>query len=155
MSSLIRGICPRTHSNAYIDKLSDHTSYNIQKYGCLKKLQKHRHCWTNRAVHAISVVYRRISISLFDRNGEIIKDADSTRIMNLLLCLFYQMSLFSNRLEFPNLFDEVGFFVIELFVFRPIRMELGQKVNQFVLIAEKDIEDRFWFVWIGNKNLKI
>ena len=65
------------------------------------------------------------------------------------------MSLFSNRLEFPDLFNEVGFFVIELFVFRPIRMELGQKINQFVLIAEKDIEDRFGFVWIGNKDLSV
>lgn len=36
--------------------------------------------------------------------------------------------------KLPDLADEVGLLVIELFVLGPVRVELGQKLNELVLI---------------------
>ena len=52
------------------------------------------------------------------------------------------------------MFDEVGLFIIELFVVLPVGVELGQKVHKLVLVPDQDVQDRFRLVWVGNKYLE-
>ena len=51
------------------------------------------------------------------------------------------------------MFDEVGLFIIELFIVLPVSVELGQKVHKLVLVPDQDVQDRFRLVWVGNKYL--
>ena len=61
--------------------------------------------------------------------------------------------LLGQRFQLFDLFYQVCFLVIELLIVRAVIVEFGQKVNQFVLVTQQDVQDGFRFVRVGNKHL--
>ena len=57
--------------------------------------------------------------------------------------------------HFRNLFDKVGLLVVELLVFRPIRMESCQKIYQFLSVSQQDIRDGLRLRRIRHEHLQI
>ena len=53
-----------------------------------------------------------------------------------------------------DLLDQVGFLVVELLVLRPVRVELGQELDQLVLVPDQDVQDGFGLVGVGHKHFK-
>ena len=62
--------------------------------------------------------------------------------------------LFWNGLKFFDLFDEVSFLVVELFVLLPVGVKLGQEFHKLVPVPDQDVQDRFRLVGVSNKHLK-
>lgn len=58
-------------------------------------------------------------------------------------------------LEIFDLLYEVSLLVVELLVLGAVRVELGEEVDQLILIPEQDVQYWFRFVWIGYEYLKI
>lgn len=56
-------------------------------------------------------------------------------------------------LEIPNLFDQVSLFIVELFVLRPVVLELTEKLDEFGLILQQDVQDRLRLVGVSHKHL--
>ena len=56
-------------------------------------------------------------------------------------------------LEFFDLFNEICLLVVELFVLRPVRMELCEEVYQLVLVAQQDLQDRAGLVRVRHEHL--
>ena len=69
----------------------------------------------------------------------------------------FQLSLFSfrNRLQFFDLLDEVRLLIVELLVVLTVVVELGQEVDQLVLIPKQDVQNGFGLVGIGDEHLKV
>jgi len=57
------------------------------------------------------------------------------------------------RLHLFDLFNDVRLLVVKLLVLGPLRVELGQKVNELLAIAKKYFLDRTRLVRVGNKHL--
>lgn len=57
------------------------------------------------------------------------------------------------RLKFLNLFDQIRLLVVKLFVLWSVCVEARQELNQFLLIAEQNVQYWFRFVWISNEHL--
>ena len=53
-----------------------------------------------------------------------------------------------------DLLDQVGFLVVELLVLRPVRVELGQELDQLVLVPDQDVQDGFGLVGVGHKHFE-
>ena len=62
--------------------------------------------------------------------------------------------LFGHGFEFFNLLDKVSLFVVELFVVLTVVVELGQEVDQLVLISKQNVHDGLRLVRIRNENLE-
>ena len=54
-----------------------------------------------------------------------------------------------------DLLDEVGLLIIELLIVLAVVVELGQEVDQLVLIPEQDVQDRLRLVRVGDKHLSV
>ena len=69
----------------------------------------------------------------------------------------FQLSLFSfrNRFQFFDLLDEVRLLIVELLVVLTVVVELGQEVDQLVLISKQDVQNGFRLVGIGDEHLKV
>lgn len=57
-------------------------------------------------------------------------------------------------LEVPDLFDQVSLFVVELFVLRPVVLELAEKLDELGLVLQEDVQDGLGLVGVGHKHLK-
>ena len=57
-------------------------------------------------------------------------------------------------LELLDLLDEVGLLVVELLVFGPVRVELGEEVYQLVLVPQQDVKYRSWLIRVRYKHLR-
>ena len=57
------------------------------------------------------------------------------------------------RLEFFDLFNEVRFLIVELFVLGAVRVELGEEVDELVFVPQQNLEDRPRLVRVRNKHL--
>lgn len=42
-------------------------------------------------------------------------------------------------LEVPDLFDQVSLFIVELFILRPVILELAEKLDELGLVLQKDV----------------
>ncbi len=62
-------------------------------------------------------------------------------------------SSFRHWFEFFDLLDEISFFVVELFVVLSVIVELGEEVDQLVLVPKQNVHNRLRLVWIRNKHL--
>lgn len=51
------------------------------------------------------------------------------------------------------MFHQVSLFVVELFVLRPVILELAEKLDQFGLVLEQDVQDGLRLVRVGHKHL--
>lgn len=58
-------------------------------------------------------------------------------------------------LEVPDLFDQVCLFIIELFILRSIVLELAEKLDEFGLVLQQDVQDRLRLVGVGHKYLVV
>lgn len=56
-------------------------------------------------------------------------------------------------LEVPDLFDQVGLFIIELFVLCSVVLELAEKLDEFGLVLQQDVQDGLSLVGVGHKHL--
>ena len=52
------------------------------------------------------------------------------------------------------MFDEIVLLVVELLVFRPVRVEPGEELHQLLLVLEQDVEDGLGLVGVGYKYLR-
>lgn len=57
-------------------------------------------------------------------------------------------------LELFYLLNQVGFLVIKLLILGAVCVEAREKLDQFVLVAEQDLQDGTWLVWVGHKHLE-
>jgi len=94
----------------------------------------------------------------FIRNKEHATLPMQVSISNMLLRSFTARSFGSSlyvlqRLHLFDLFYEICFLVIELFVIGPVRMELGQKLNQLLAIPQEYLLDCTRLVRVSNKHL--
>ena len=62
--------------------------------------------------------------------------------------------LFRQRFQIFDLLDEISLLVVELLVVLTVVVELGQEVDQLVLVPEKDVQDRLWLVGIRDEHLE-
>lgn len=58
-------------------------------------------------------------------------------------------------LEVPDLFDQVSLFIIELFILRSVVLELAEKLNEFGLVLQQDVEYGLRLVGVGHKHLMV
>lgn len=58
-------------------------------------------------------------------------------------------------LEVPDLFDQVSLFIIELFILCSIILELAEKLNEFGLVLEQDVQNGLSLVGVGHKHLEV
>ena len=58
-------------------------------------------------------------------------------------------------LEVPDLFDQVSLFIVELFVLCSVVLELAEKLNEFGLVLQQDVEDGLRLVGVGHKYLMV
>lgn len=58
-------------------------------------------------------------------------------------------------LEIPDLFDQVSLFIIELFVLRSVVLELAEKLDEFGLVLQQDVQDGLRLVGVGYKHLMV
>lgn len=56
-------------------------------------------------------------------------------------------------LEVPDLFDQVSLFIVELFVLRPVVLELAEKLDELGLVLQEDVQDGLRLVGVGHKHL--
>ena len=56
-------------------------------------------------------------------------------------------------LQVPDLFDQVGLLVVELFVLRPVVLELAEELDELGLVLQQDVKDGLRLVWVGHKHL--
>lgn len=56
-------------------------------------------------------------------------------------------------LQVSDLLNQVVLLISELFIIRPLFLEIAQKLNQFGLVFQQDLHNRLCFVWTGHKNL--
>lgn len=57
-------------------------------------------------------------------------------------------------LEVPDLFDQVSLFVVELFVLRPVVLELAEKLDELGLVLQEDVQDGLRLVGVGHEHLR-
>lgn len=57
-------------------------------------------------------------------------------------------------LEIPDLFDQVSLFIVELFVLRPVVLELAEKLDEFGLVLQQDVQDGLRLVGVGHEHLR-
>uniref|UniRef100_A0ACB8GEM2 Uncharacterized protein n=1 Tax=Sphaerodactylus townsendi TaxID=933632 RepID=A0ACB8GEM2_9SAUR len=55
--------------------------------------------------------------------------------------------------QISDLFDQVVLLVCELFVVCPFRLEVAQKLDEFGLVFQQDVNDGGGLVWTGHKDL--
>lgn len=70
----------------------------------------------------------------------------------LCVCVFFFLLL--DRLQLLDLLDEVGLLIVELLVLGPVRVELGQEIDQLVLISQQNVQDGLGLVGICHKDLQ-
>lgn len=58
-------------------------------------------------------------------------------------------------LEVPDLFDQVSLFIIELFVLCSVILELAEKLDEFGLVLQQDVQDGLRLVGVGHKHLMV
>lgn len=58
-------------------------------------------------------------------------------------------------LEVPDLFDQVSLFIIELFVLCSVVLELAEKLDEFRLVLQQDVQDGLSLVGVGHKHLVV
>lgn len=58
-------------------------------------------------------------------------------------------------LEIPDLFDQISLFIIELFVLRSVVLELAEKLDEFGLVLQQDVQDGLRLVGVGHKHLMV
>lgn len=58
-------------------------------------------------------------------------------------------------LEVPDLFDQVSLFIIELFILRSVVLELAEKLDEFGLVLQQDVEYGLRLVGVGHKHLMV
>ena len=58
-------------------------------------------------------------------------------------------------LQVPDLFDQVSLFIVELFVLRPVVLELAEELDEFGLVLQQDVEDGLRLVGVGHKHLVV
>ena len=56
-------------------------------------------------------------------------------------------------LQFLDLFNKIGLFIIKLFILGAVVVELGQEVNEAVFVPEEDLQDWAGLVGVGHKHL--
>lgn len=56
-------------------------------------------------------------------------------------------------LQVPDLFDQVSLFIVELFVLRSVVLELAEKLDEFGLVLQQDVQDGLRLVGVGHKHL--
>lgn len=72
----------------------------------------------------------------------------------LNFCTLFASGLLGCRpLKIPDLFDQVSLFIVELFVFCSVVLELAQKLDEFGLVLQQDVEDGLCLVRVGHKHL--
>ena len=57
-------------------------------------------------------------------------------------------------LELLDLLDQVGLLIVELLVLGAVRVELGEEVDELVLVAQQDVQYRFRLVRICHEYLQ-
>lgn len=73
----------------------------------------------------------------------------------LHLCTSVSGLLGCRPLEVPDLFDQVSLFVIELFIFCSVILKLAEKLDEFSLVFQQDVQDGLCLVRIGHKHLVV
>lgn len=58
-------------------------------------------------------------------------------------------------LEVPDLFDQVSLFIIELFILCSVVLELAEKLDEFGLVLQQDVQDGLSLVGVGHKHLVV
>lgn len=58
-------------------------------------------------------------------------------------------------LEVPDLFDQVSLFIVELLVLRSVVLELAEKLDEFGLVLQQDVQDGLRLVGVGHKHLMV
>lgn len=58
-------------------------------------------------------------------------------------------------LEVPDLFDQVSLFVVELFVLCSVVLELAEKLDEFGLVLQQDVQDWLRLVRVGHEHLAV
>lgn len=58
-------------------------------------------------------------------------------------------------LEVPDLFDQVSLFIVELFVLHSVVLELAEKLDEFGLVLQQDVQDGLRLVGVGHKHLAV
>ena len=58
------------------------------------------------------------------------------------------------RSELFDLFYKVSLFVVELLIFGSIRVELGQELDKFLLIAQQNVQNRLRLVRVGHEHFE-
>lgn len=56
-------------------------------------------------------------------------------------------------LQVPDLFDQVSLFIVELFVLRPVVLELAEKLDELGLVLQEDVQDGLRLVGVGHEHL--
>ena len=56
-------------------------------------------------------------------------------------------------LQVSDLFDQVGLFIIELFVLRSVVLELSEELDELVLVLQQNVQDGLGLVGVGHEHL--
>jgi len=80
-----------------------------------------------------------------------------TTVLQIFLTLITSSSFRSfyifERLHLFDLLYEICLLVVELFVFRPVRMEPRQKLNKLLAVPKEYFLNRTWLVWVCYEHL--
>ena len=68
------------------------------------------------------------------------------------VCISFLASLLGG-LQLLDLLDEIGLLIVELLVLGPVGVELGEEVNELVLVAQQYVQYRLRFVRIRDEDL--
>lgn len=58
-------------------------------------------------------------------------------------------------LQVPDLFDQVRLFIVELFILRPVILELAEELDEFGLVLQQNVQDGLSLVGVGHKHLRV
>lgn len=81
-------------------------------------------------------------------------------LLGLFVCLVlrallaFPLRLIVRRSQLLDLLDQVGLFVVELLVLGPIRVEFREEVDELLLVAQQDVQDRLRLVGVGHEHLQ-